>query len=62
MKQITENQFNAGYKAAVEKAQSLNENIREIWMNEDEVEIYGVEDEDNLKEIKKAFYQAAGQL
>lgn len=59
MTHITEKQFQAGYEAAVLKAEALNESIREIQMNGEEVEIYGVENEGNLKEIEKAFYQAA---
>jgi hypothetical protein len=63
MTRLTEEQFQAGYEAAVAKAEELNESIREIMMknNADDVEIYGIENEENLKEIEKAFYQATGQ-
>lgn len=57
---LTENQFKAGFIAAVDKATELGEtDIREIQMSGDKVDIYGIENEENLISVELAFYNAA---
>jgi hypothetical protein len=48
--------FNYANDAVVQKADEMNEVVNEILMNGDKVEIYGVENENNLEALEELFY------
>lgn len=46
------------HEVAAKKASELGEEITELYMNGDKVEIYGIENEENLNAVENAFHHA----
>lgn len=53
-----EDAHNYAHNEAQKTALSLGEEVSNIEMNGDSVEIYGIENEDNLNNVENAFYNA----